>query len=82
MYTENLAGAPDFQIASACRTEARALLTLDLDFANIAAYPPHEHSGIIVLRPHSQSVTLIHALIEKNTCRLNLRNTGGGIVGC
>jgi len=40
-------------------------LTLDLDFANIVAYPPHEHPGIIVLRPHSQSVTLIHALIKK-----------------
>lgn len=35
--------------------ERRALVTLDLDFANIRAYPPPSYAGIIVLRAVSQA---------------------------
>ncbi len=34
-----------------CQTEQRVLITLDLDFADIRAYPPAEAAGIVVLRP-------------------------------
>mgnify|MGYP006294554001 FL=1 len=34
-----------------CRVEERALVTLDLDFANPVHYPPSKYAGIIVLRP-------------------------------
>lgn len=47
---EGLCDAPDPSVAEACRAEARALLTLDTDFANIFAYPPQSLPGIIVLR--------------------------------
>lgn len=33
------------------RPGARVLFTLDLDFADIRAYPPSEFVGIVVLRP-------------------------------
>jgi predicted nuclease of predicted toxin-antitoxin system len=52
---EGLAGHPDPEIAEACRVEERILITLDLDFADIRAYPPEQHSGIIVLRAALQS---------------------------
>jgi predicted nuclease of predicted toxin-antitoxin system len=47
---EELVGAADSNIADACRNERRVLITLDLDFADIRAYPPAEHLGIVVLR--------------------------------
>ena len=52
---QGLAGAEDPDIASVCLDEGRILLTLDLDFADIRAYPPHRYSGLIVLRISSQA---------------------------
>jgi predicted nuclease of predicted toxin-antitoxin system len=50
---ESLGGAPDEDIAEACRREGRCLITADEDFAQIVEYPPEEYSGIIVLwHPH------------------------------
>jgi predicted nuclease of predicted toxin-antitoxin system len=40
------------------------LVTLDVDFANIQAYPPAVQSGIIVLRLASQSHSAIEAAIK------------------
>src|SRR6266446_2417075 len=37
-----------------CVLEERILVTLDLDFANVRAYPPGSHAGIVVLRSRSQ----------------------------
>jgi predicted nuclease of predicted toxin-antitoxin system len=48
---EGLAGADDPIVAARCQAEARVLFTLDLDFADIRAYPPSEYVGIVVLRP-------------------------------
>lgn len=47
---ERLSGQPDTVIETACRREARCLVTLDLDFANVLAYPPERCSGLVVLR--------------------------------
>ncbi len=41
---------PDPDLAEVCRVEDRALLTLDLDFSSIQAYPPQDFPGIVVLR--------------------------------
>jgi predicted nuclease of predicted toxin-antitoxin system len=61
---QNLAGAADVVVANVCKTEQRVLMTLDLDFADIRAYPPEEHSGIIVVRPKVQTVPSIVGLTE------------------
>jgi predicted nuclease of predicted toxin-antitoxin system len=47
---QTLGGRPDPDIAAVCRQEGRAVVTLDLDFADIRAYPPADYGGIIVLR--------------------------------
>ena len=52
---QGLAGAEDHDIASVCLDEGRILLTLDLDFADVRAYPPHRYPGLIVLRISSQT---------------------------
>jgi predicted nuclease of predicted toxin-antitoxin system len=43
---EDLAGTDDEILASASRSEGRVLATLDLDFANIRAYPPASMPGL------------------------------------
>jgi predicted nuclease of predicted toxin-antitoxin system len=47
---QRLGGRGDPDVAAACRREGRALVTLDLDFANVRRYPPADHPGIVVLR--------------------------------
>lgn len=51
VHDERLVGTLDEHLAATCRSEDRALITLDLDFADVRAYPPSEYPGIIVLRP-------------------------------
>ena len=51
---EKLSGAGDSVLSERCRAEDRVLMTLDLDFANVQAYPPKSHPGIVVFRSKSQ----------------------------
>jgi predicted nuclease of predicted toxin-antitoxin system len=63
--SEGLTGAPDERVAEACRTEKRALLTLDTDFGNLRAYPPAAHAGLIVLRPSRQDKASVLQMVSK-----------------
>ena len=45
-----LAAAPDLEIAARAQATGPALLTRDLDFADVRRYPPSLYPGIIVLR--------------------------------
>ena len=47
---QRLSGMEDAELIAICQVEARILVTLDTDFADIRTYPPREHEGIIVLR--------------------------------
>ena len=60
---EQLAGATDDAVIRAGIAEGRVLITLDLDFADIRAYPPGSHSGIWVLRPAMQTFRAIESLV-------------------
>ena len=51
---QGLGGSADPDIAAVCRKENRALVTLDMDFADIRTYPPNQYSGLIVLRLRKQ----------------------------
>lgn len=53
---EGLAGAADAELAALCQAERRALLTFDLDFADLRQYPPEKYAGLLVLRLRSQAV--------------------------
>jgi predicted nuclease of predicted toxin-antitoxin system len=52
---QSLATAPDAALIEMCRRESRALVTLDTDFGNAMAYPPHAYAGIVVLRMHQRA---------------------------
>ena len=47
---QGMEGAFDAALIEACRDEGRALVTLDLDFANPLRFRPSRYAGIAVLR--------------------------------
>jgi predicted nuclease of predicted toxin-antitoxin system len=60
---QTLGGASDPRVIEICRLENRALITLDLDFANIQRYPPALNAGIVVLRLGSQAHAAVAAAV-------------------
>ena|SRR5579872_2043565 len=52
---QGMVGRLDSEIASVCRAEGRAIVTLDKDFADIRTFPPQDYAGIIVIRSALQS---------------------------
>ena len=52
---QDIGGATDAIVASACLSEGRAIVTMDTHFADIRGYPPHLYSGIVVFRLDSQT---------------------------
>lgn len=71
-HDQKMVGEPDSHVSSVCQAERRALITLDLDFADIRTYAPSEHHGIVVLRPRSQAKPAVLQLI---TTFIGLLNT-------
>ncbi len=65
IFEQSIGGESDPEIASACRRERRALVTLDLGFADIRTYPPEEYHGLIVLRPKRQDKAHVTGMIEQ-----------------
>jgi predicted nuclease of predicted toxin-antitoxin system len=65
IFDQEMVGQPDLKVASVCRAEERALVTLDLDFSDIRTYPPAAHAGIIILRPRTQSKPDVLALLGR-----------------
>jgi len=53
VLSQRLAGSSDSTLIMHCRDEGRALVTLDMDFANPLVFKPSAHHGIAVLRPPS-----------------------------
>ena len=62
---QGLGGAPDDRLAAVCALESRALVTLDMDFSDLTAYPLDSHAGIIVLRIRDQSRASVLAAAER-----------------
>lgn len=61
---EGLTGAEDAAVITAAVNEVRIRVTLDVDFADMRAYPPTRHTGVWVLRPERQSIQAIESVIE------------------
>ncbi len=69
VHEQRLGGSADAELARLCAAEGRALVTLDLDFANPVRFPPEVHAGIAVLRLHKSPapgdlLALVAALLE------------------
>lgn len=62
---QRLSGQSDPLIAHVCQIEQRTLITLDFDFADIRCYPPADYTGLIVLRPATQSTSAVLLLLKR-----------------
>lgn len=71
IFDQHMVGELDPKVASVCKSEGRAIITLDLDFSDIRTYPPSEYPGIIILRPRTQSKPDVLALLDKLIPLLN-----------
>jgi predicted nuclease of predicted toxin-antitoxin system len=68
-----LGAAVDKDIAQHARNTRSILITRDLDFAQVLAYPPAEYAGIIVMRlPDDTVASQIVALFERFLKRFDL----------
>jgi predicted nuclease of predicted toxin-antitoxin system len=74
---ERLSGADDDAVAARVQREGRVLVTLDLDFANIQAYPPDQFAGIIVLRLKAQDKPTVLAHVRRAIGVLQQRSPAG-----
>ena len=54
VFSEKICGIKDKELLKICKENDYILITLDKDFANIQAYPPSKHKGIILIRLKSQ----------------------------
>jgi predicted nuclease of predicted toxin-antitoxin system len=65
VWDEGMRGEPDQHLAKVCQSERRALVTLDLGFADIRTYPPERFTGLIVLRLNQQSRRHVLAVLPR-----------------
>ncbi|MBZ5515397.1 MAG: DUF5615 family PIN-like protein [Acidobacteriia bacterium] len=77
---EGLASKADSTIADAAKRERRMLPTLDVEFANLKKYPPGNHPGIVLFRPHSLSPLTVNRFVEEFVASIELGRLAGCIV--
>ncbi len=78
--TEGLSGAPDQRLAAVACEEDRLLVTLDRGFADVRAYPPGSHPGIVVLRLPDQRPQRIDGALQRLLAQYDLSALQGCIV--
>jgi predicted nuclease of predicted toxin-antitoxin system len=74
---EALGGALDPDLAAVLKRESRALVTLDLGFADIRSYPPGEYPGLVVLRLPRQDKTLVLQMYSRFVVALATQDFAG-----
>lgn len=72
-----LGGQPDGAIAAVAAREARALISLDLDFADVRAYPPENYAGLLVLRLRRQDKPYVLSVVRRLLPILEREAAGG-----
>jgi predicted nuclease of predicted toxin-antitoxin system len=76
VLSEGLGGAVDSSVLDAAVRAERALVTLDLDFANPIRFPPHQTFGVAVLhvsdRPGRKDLELVMSRLIESLARLDL----------
>ncbi len=76
--SQGLSGARDEQLIQHCAAEERALVSLDLDFANPLRFLPSRYRGIAVLRlPAKPSAAHLDALVNTLVAALHQDDLAG-----
>lgn len=74
---QKMKGKGDPRLAIVCQQECRAIVTLDLDFGDIRAYPPASYSGIVVLRLWRQDKPRILSVLRRLLTTLQQETLAG-----
>ena len=75
---QKLTAADDRHLIEICRLEGRALVTLDVDFANPLVFPPADYAGIAVIRlPKRPTAADLPAGLETLVRALNVESLAG-----
>ena len=75
---EKLSGTSDARLFEICIAERRCLISMDLDFADVLRFPPHNTSGIAVLRlPRVVSPNLLAGLVRSLLAALQTASIAG-----
>jgi predicted nuclease of predicted toxin-antitoxin system len=77
---EGLTGKPDSDIWSAAQSEARFLITQDMDFSDARKFAPATHHGILLLRLRSPNQTGIIARLTELFSSEDTESWGGCFV--
>lgn len=77
---ENLAGHPDDDVWAACVTERRMLVTFDLGFGDVRAYPPAAHAGVVILRLADQRPDVVADVLSRFISDYDLDTLTGHLV--
>lgn len=62
---QGMSGWKDAELWRKIQVENRFLITADKGFADLRAYPPGTHSGVMLLRPDQDGIRPIVELLEK-----------------
>lgn len=77
---QRLWGSPDLELIEICREEARALVTLDLDFSNPLVFDPRRYAGVAVFRlPRRPTPAHLDEAVETLIGALNTRELAGNL---
>ena len=76
---QGVGGVSDAELATLCKEEARAIVTLDLGFGDIRAYPPSEYPGIVVFRLDQQDKENMGALCRRLITTLEKEELAGSL---
>lgn len=76
---QGMGGWKDPALWQAVQAEQQFLVTADKGFADVRAYPPGTHAGILLLRPAQDGIRPIIRLLEKVLQHYDLGALGGAI---
>ena len=76
---QGVGGIPDSELASLCQDEGRAVVTFDLGFGDIRAYPPAEFPGLVVFRLDRQDKPHVVALCRRLVSALEHEELSGSL---
>jgi predicted nuclease of predicted toxin-antitoxin system len=62
---QGMGGWKDPALWQAVQVEHRFLVTADKGFADVRAYPPGSHAGVLLLRPDEDGITPILKLLQQ-----------------
>ena len=65
VFGQKMAGEEDNRLIFVCPEESRSLITLDLDFSDIRAYPPNRYFGLVVIRLRQQDRAAVIDCVTK-----------------